>query len=387
MDSCIRVLQVIGAMDRGGAETVVMNLYRAIDRSKVQFDFLVHEQRECDYDAEIRSLGGCIYRLPRYTIVNGVQYASLCRKHFEEHPEHRVVHGHIGSCSGVYLAQAQRAGRATILHAHSQSFDAFPVNVLFDMLMKRGVRHADLFLACSDEAGRDRFGESVVSGDRYRIMRNGVDVAKYRCNEDGHRAARDALGMGPGLAVVHVGRFVEVKNHRFLLQVFACILQQRPDAMLYLLGRGPLEDKVRMQVQEMGVADHVVFCGVRDDVESYLKASDLFVFPSVSEGLPLAVVEAQASGTCCLVSTGVPASAVVSRAARHLDLSSGPENWAQQAFQLLGQGFARQDGAVDVAAAGYDINQTAAWLGDVYLGLEKGIAPDELLRSVTGTCG
>ena len=150
----IRVLHVIGAMDRGGAETMIMNLYRAIDRTKVQFDFLVHEQRVCDYDEEIKDLGGEVFRgLPRFKVVNYSTYRDECRDFFSRHSEHPVVHGHIGSCAPVYLREAKRQGRVTIAHSHSQKFPLSVTELGFRALAYPVRRVADNFIACSMEAG------------------------------------------------------------------------------------------------------------------------------------------------------------------------------------------------------------------------------------------
>ena len=368
----MRVLQVIGAMDRGGAETVIMNLYRAMDKERLQFDFLVHEQRECDYDAEIEAMGGRIYRLPRYTIANEAAYRRKCREHFENHPEHVVVHGHIGSSAAVYLSEAKRAGRATVLHSHAQNFDPFPQQQVFRMLAKRSLKWADWYLGCSPEAGLDRFGTAIVNGERYDIMNNGVDVGIYACDEEGHQAAKRDLGHADEVLVGHVGRFIPVKNHRFLIDFFREFHDMVPDSRLMLLGRGPLEDEVRSYAQEAGVGEAVTFCGVRDDVPRYMKAFDLFVFPSISEGLPMATVEAQAAGAPCLISTGVPSSAISFRGARRLPLDSGPAQWAQAAVALLEERVQRDEGGRDVRDNGYDIGQTAVWLAGLYEKLRDG---------------
>lgn len=362
----MRVLQVIGAMDRGGAETVIMNLYRTMDREKVQFDFLVHTQRRCDYDDEIEALGGRIYRIPMYNIANARKYRACCRAHFRDHPEHRVVHGHIGSCAGIYLDEAKRAGRATVLHSHAQNYDRFPRQQVFNLLVKPSLKMADFFLACSPEAGRDRFGDGIYDGPRCEVMPNGVDASLYECDDASHERAKAELGLSESFVVGHVGRFIEVKNHRFLLGMFACLKKRVPNAKLLLLGRGPLEDGVRARARELGLEQDVVFCGVRDDVPRYLKAFDLFVFPSVLEGLPMATVEAQAAGVPCLLSTGVPESAAVSRFARRLDLSAGEDAWADAALRQVEKGQPRIMGASDVARAGYDIRETAQWLADLY---------------------
>ena len=149
----MRVLQVIGVMDRGGAETMVMNLYRAMDRDKVQFDFLVHEQREGDYDAEIRRMGGRFFRVPRFTGANIGAYRKQVRALFAEHPEWRVVHGHIGSCAPVYLSEAKRAGAFAIAHSHAQNYEGGLAGLAFNLVAHPVRRVADYFMACSREAG------------------------------------------------------------------------------------------------------------------------------------------------------------------------------------------------------------------------------------------
>lgn len=365
----MRVLQVIGAMDRAGAETVIMNLYRCADRDRIQFDFLVHEERECDYDREIVSLGGRIYRLPRFNVLNARGYRMACRRHFAEHPEHVVVHGHIGSCASIYLGEAKRAGRATILHSHAQQYEGFPKDQVFKALVAPSLKVADEFLACSPEAGLDRFGPGIVSGNHYHIMPNGVDVDKYRCTEEEHLAAKQYLGLRDNFIVGHVGRLIEVKNHRFLFRTFKCILDEIPHARLLLLGRGELEDHLRQEASALGIEGKILFCGVRDDVPDYLKAFDLFLFPSIKEGLPMATVEAQAAGVRCVLSSGVPQAAIASRVTKRLDLECGPDTWAKEALKLMDVPFLREDGAADVKTAGYDIRDTASWLSRLYCAL------------------
>ena len=331
----IRVLHVIGAMDRGGAETMVMNLYRAVDKSRMQFDFLVHEERECDYDQEILDLGGRIYRVPRFTGANLIAYNKDCRRLFAEHPEHRIVHGHIGSSAVIYLKEAKRAGRVAIAHSHAQNYLPGVEGLVFDLIAHPTRNIADWFFACSKEAGIDRFGEKVVEGDRFAILDNGIDVELYRCDEEGHRAAKEELGLAGKPVFGHVGRLSPEKNHEFLFEVFSLLKERIPDAILLLIGRGPLEQELRERADAMGIGDSVKFLGVRDDVPALLKAMDVFVFPSVKEGLAMAAVEAQASGLPCIVSTGVPEHAVVSDRVRHLPLEDGAASWAQNAWEAF----------------------------------------------------
>lgn len=173
----MRVLQVIGVLDRGGAETMIMNLYRAMDRSQVQFDFLVHEQRKGDYDDEICRLGGRFFRVPRFTGVNEHAYRKQVRMLLADHPEWGIVHGHIGSCAPIYLGEAKRAGRYAIAHSHAQNFLGGLPGFAFNVVAYPVRRVADYFMACSREAGIDRFGQRIVEGNRFSIVPTALTLA------------------------------------------------------------------------------------------------------------------------------------------------------------------------------------------------------------------
>ncbi len=366
----IRVLHVIGAMDRGGAETMIMNFYRAIDRTKVQFDFLVHEQRECDYDAEIEALGGRIYRVPRFTGVNYLAYRKECRAFFAAHGEHLIVHGHIGSCAAIYLSEAKRAGRYAIAHSHAQNYEVGLSGALFRMATYPIRNVADYFLGCSYEAGVDRYGAGIADGDKFTVLKNGIDLSLYAFDQDVRRAVRDELGVVDSVPVFgHVGRLTEVKNHAFLLESFSYAKELLPEARLLLMGRGELEGVIREDVANRGLEDSVCFLGVREDVPRILMALDAFVFPSRKEGLAIAVVEAQASGLPCVVSRGVPDEAVVSDLVSHIDLAEGAQRWADEITCQYERGRdVDRARAVDaVRAAGFDITEGARWLQEFYL--------------------
>ena len=363
-----RILHVIGAMDRGGAETFIMNLYRVLDREEFQFDFLVHEERVCDYDKEIQDLGGRLYRLPRLSGLNFFKYRRLCRTFFAEHAEHAVVHGHIGSSAAVYLSEAKRAGRYTIAHSHSQNYLKGLPGLAFSALSYPTRYVADYFMACSQEAGIDRFGASIAQGKNFSVVNSGIALQRYACDQAAHEAAQRSLGVD-GLPVFgHVGRLSEEKNHQFLFEVFSLIHQQLPQAVLLLAGRGPLEESLKREVRERGLADSVYFLGVSDSVSEVLKAMDVFVFPSRKEGLSLAAVEAQAAGLPVLMSTGVPCLAVVSSRAQRLSLSEGAEAWAAQCVQAYNQAQEqpRRDAVEEVRARGFDSADIAQWLTDFY---------------------
>lgn len=363
-----RVLHVIGAMDRGGAETMIMNLYRSIDRDKLQFDFLVHEERECDYDAEIGRLGGKIYRLPRFTGSNLVKYRSLCRRFFDEHPEYPIVHGHIGSSAAIYLSAAREAGRRAVAHSHSQNYTKGLGGLAFSIASYPTRFVADWFFACSEEAGIARFGSRVVRGERFAVLDNGIDLERYRCDESLHRAAKESFGLERRPVFGHVGRLDPEKNHAFLLEAFASLRHDLPDAVLLLAGRGCLEEDLKRQAQELGIESSARFLGVVDDVPALLRAVDVFAFPSVNEGLAMAAVEAQASGAQCLISDGVPKRAFISEDTVRLPLDAGSEAWASEMWRLYERSKEgeRVDRVDEARACGFDVVQTAARLQRFY---------------------
>lgn len=362
----IRVLHVIGAMDRGGAETMIMNLYRAFDRSVVQFDFMVHEERECDYDKEIEQLGGKIYRVPRFTGVNGLTYKRAFRKFFEEHGEHAIVHGHIGSSAALYLAEAKRAGRFTIAHSHAQNFPLDLGQLGFRVLSYPTRFIANCFFACSYEAGKDRFGKAVAESGCFTVLNNGLDLSLYQCDQAIHEAAKRALGFGDVPLLGHVGRLAPEKNHRFLFDVFVQVRKAIPEAHLVLVGRGPLQEDLKQRTEELGIADAVSFLGIREDVPQVLKAFDVFLLPSVKEGLAIASIEAQAAGLPTFLSTGVPEIAVLTEKAQRIPLADGAQVWADLCIEALRADASHEDEVAAIRESGFDGNDSAQWLFDFY---------------------
>ena len=366
-----RVLHVIRAMNRAGAETIIMNLMRSIDRERIHFDFLLHTDKPSDYDEEIQALGGSIYRVPPYQVVNGPLYRRACRKFFAEHPEIQVVHGHISSCSAIYLDEAKKAGCATIAHSHRDSVKsnnpkAVVRRKLYGALIRNVPDIADEFLACGNQAGFDRFGITVAAGPHHHVMKNGILLSDYACDDAQHLEAKKRLGYEGVPLVGDVARLVPEKNQKFLLEVFAIVLRSVPNAKLLIVGRGPQETALREQAEQLGIADSVDFLGVRDDVPEILKALDVFAFTSTLEGLGMAVVEAQAAGAPCIVSTAVPNEAIVTDIAERIELDEGAEAWAQRIVGLLQNGGTRVDTTASVRAHGYDIAEVADWMADFY---------------------
>lgn len=362
----LRIVHVVGAMDRAGTETMIMNLYRSIDRDRVQFDFIVHEGRLCDYDEEICDLGGVIRRIPRFTGVNLAGYRKASREALAGFEDDPVVHGHIGSCAPIYLSEAKRMGRATVAHSHAQHYPLSPSQVAFRIASYPTRFIADEFLACSHQAGLDRFGRAVVESDRFHVLNNGIQVDRYACTNEEHERAKASLGMGEGPIVGHVGRLTEIKNHDFLFGVFEEMLLRAPCAHLVLYGKGEDEGRLRRGVGEMGLGERIHFCGLTDNVPLALKAMDVMVFPSFKEGLAMSLVEAQATGLPCVFSSGVPAGVALSDSAKRISLDDGVDVWADAALGLMSEARDRSAGVDVVRGAGFDVATSADWLTKFY---------------------
>lgn len=363
----IRVLHVIRAMNMAGAETLIMNVYRHIDREQIQFDFLVNVSTPCDYDSEIRSLGGKIYSAPRYCLINQAAYKRACAKFFSAHPEHQIVHGHIGSSAPIYLPLAKKSGKYTIAHSHNAVRNDSLLNVAFNCISRKVRGKADYYLACSLEAGISRFGAEITTSNLFSVLNNGIDTTQYVRTKEQALAAKCKLNVGKSPVFLHVGRFNVEKNHSFLLDVFSIIKKELPTAQLLLVGTGEELPKIKSKIQTLHLSDSVFTLGTRSDIPSILHAADVFVFPSLSEGLGIALIEAQAAGLPCVASSNIPDLAFITPLATKLDLSS-PEQWAKACIKSYHENKnCYPDYSPLIKERGFDIRETANWLSNFYL--------------------
>ena len=363
----IRILHVIGVMHHGGAETMIMNFYRHIDRTRVQFDFVENEGMFADYDEEIRALGGRIYHCPRYRGRNHFQYVAWWKQFLVEHGgEYKAVHGHIGSTAAIYLKLAREAGLYTIAHSHNTAF--FNIKGIVYQMYAYPTRFiADYFFGCSMEAGISRYGKRVCKNPwKFRMLNNSIETERFAYNQETRDQMRRDLGVSDRIVIGHIGRFVDQKNHVFLVKVFAQIHRVDPNTCLLLLGNGELRKKIEEQVDEAGLTDSVIFAGVHDDVSGYYQAMDVFVLPSLFEGLGIVVIEAQTSGLPCVISDGVAQECIRTEDLVSMcRLDQSAEQWAAHILDRCGQ--SREDHSQEIRDNGFDIVQTAKWLENFYL--------------------
>ena len=357
----VRILHVVTYMDRGGLETMIMNYYRHMDRSKVQFDFLVHREFRADYDDEIEALGGKIYRIPRLVPWNR-RYQQALKDFFKEHTEYKIVHVHQDCMSSVILKAAKKQGvPVRIAHSHSSSQDK-NLKYLIKMYYRGQIaRYATHLLACGKEAG-----DWMFCGAPYGVLNNAIDSRRYVYDAECRQRVRESLQIADDTFVVgHIGRFMAVKNHAFLLEVFAKVKEQKNNSVLLLVGDGEQRAEIEAKVATLGIEGSVIFTGVRDDVPELLQAMDCFALPSWYEGVPVTLIEAQAAGLSCVVSTGVPVECAKTDLVEHLELSKGAAFWAEK---ILGkEGLPRKNTREDIAQVGYDIETNAKWLQEFYL--------------------
>ena len=368
MEGKIYVLHVVGRMDRGGTEALIMSLLRRLDRTKFQYDIVEQTEDICSHDQEIQALGSVIYRCPAISLLGLNTYRKWWRRFFAEHDEYRIVHGHSRGSAPIYLREARRAGRTTIVHSHNNSFGK-GIKGIIRKIWQFPLRNlADVNLACSHDSGIAQYGRH----NPFTVINNGIESEKFAFNKYKRMEMRSELSLDGRFVVGNVARYVEQKNHTFLLKIFRELLNMEHEAVLLLIGSGPLEEKIRSQAEEMHMADSIIFSGEHSNIADYYQAMDVFVLPSLFEGLGIVNIEAQCAGLPCFVSDTVAPEAKVTNLLRFLSLEDAPEKWATEIIRGWKESGERRARAKDVQEKGFDINWTARQLQELYVNaLEK----------------
>lgn len=322
------ILQVVGAMNMGGAETFLMNILRNINQEKYRLIFLCYldGQYEYDYEDEIVKLGGKIVRIPDTRITNPIKFIHNIEK-IIKNEKVDVVHSHVDFSSGYAMLAAKKAGiKIRIAHAHSASV-TMSKNIVrkiwFNVLKKIMNYYASNHIACGADAGVFMFGKKS-----FQIVHNGIDINKFRFNPKKRTKIRRELGIGiDDKVILHVGRFETVKNHEFLIDIFNSYYALDNSARLMLLGDGRLFDVIKKKINELGLCDVVYLLGKQSNTEDYCSAADMFLMPSFHEGLPVTLIEAQANGLMCLVSDKID-KMVNYGIVNFYSLNNSPDEWA-----------------------------------------------------------
>ncbi len=292
----IRILHCVVNMNRGGAETLIMNIYRNINRDKVQFDFLT--SNEGVFDEEIRRLGGKVYKIPYITKVGPIKYAHNIYNFLCEHSDYKIVHSHMDKMSGLVMREAKKAGiPVRIAHSYSSKSEGGVINKLIKSYYKYYIKNANYQFACSENAAEFLFNKPCDT-----ILKNGIETKEFSFNDEIRRVYRELNNLKNNFVIGHIGRFNEPKNHDFLIDVFQSIRALDKTAKLVLVGDEKLKNKIYEKVRNLSLTENTLFLGQRADVANIMQMMDVFVFPSLYEGFPVSLVEAQTSGLKCVVS-------------------------------------------------------------------------------------
>ncbi|MFJ7927803.1 glycosyltransferase family 1 protein [Peribacillus sp. NPDC096448] len=352
-------------MNRGGLETLIMNIYRNIDRNHLQFDFLVHREESGDFDNEIQSLGGKIHYIPYVTKVGHFRYKEALNNFFKNHSEYQVVHSHMNAMSGLILKSAKKqCVPIRIAHSHSAQYGNSLPEKAYKRLVSLAIPSvATHFFSCSQLAGISLFGKKIANGKMIHI-KNGVDLKKFTYNKEIRNKIRRELEVNDETLVIgHVGRFQQMKNHDFLIDVFAEFHKKNSNSVLVLVGDGILKQKIEQKVKELNLNKVVYFLGVRDDVHEVMQAFNVLLLPSLYEGLPVTLVEAQAIGLKCIISNAVTTDVDLGLGlAKFISLNDSVSKWVEE----ISKNSQIVNSHNKIIENGYDIVTTSNWLEDFY---------------------
>lgn len=357
MGNRVRILHVVVNMNRGGAETLLMNLYRNIDRSKVQFDFLTCKHG--DFDEEIIRLGGRVFRIPYVTEAGHLGFTRHVKNFLRSRPEYKIIHSHMDKMSGLVLRAAKKAHvPIRIAHSHNTESEGGMAAKLYKWYAGSKVKKAAThFYACSEKAATWLFGNEAKN---IHILNNGIEIEQFKYSSLMRETVRKELGIAKDAPVIgHIGRFSTQKNHPYLLDVFAEILKKKPEAILVLVGDGSERGRIARKVAELKIEQSVKLLGVRKDIPQLLQAFDLFVFPSIHEGLPVTLIEAQGAGLPCMISDNITREVDMEMGLIHYVSLNYKQDWIDKALSVLQLNPPREIKTQALKEKGYDIKKTA----------------------------
>lgn len=360
-----KILHYVSIMNRAGEETFLMNVFRKIDREKVQFDFLCTSNKKGNYDAEIKQLGGHIYyvnllqgskkQLSNFFILKN-RLKALVKTHscFEIHTQH-AMDAFLSS-----VAAKQAGFKKVIVHSHNSStiYNIYTHKIFRILLKELKITR----FACSQEAGHWMFG-----GKAFSVIKNGIDLNQFRFNVSVRKKVRKEMNWENKFIVGHVGRFNEQKNHIFLLNSFYLFQKTVPDSLLVLIGEGELKNRIQQDAQKLGIQSKIQFLGVREDVNNLYQGMDLFAFPSLFEGLPVVLVEVQAAGLPAVISDSITKEIDINNNLIRLSINDTENKWAVTFRKIARKKLVRISNIRKLKEAGYDIKDVAKGLQDFYL--------------------
>ena len=361
-----RVFQLVHCINLGGTETVFMNWYRNIDRSKLQFDFCVNGKYTTPLVDEIKLNGGNILIISHKSgIWECLRFQCNLYKTLKQYGPYCAFQTHSHWHAGIDCFVATLAGiqKRFIISHYAQGAQVYPfkIKILLPLFRLFIYLFSTERLAVSKEAGEFLYGKHIS----FKIIHNGIDLQKFAYNPEMRAKKRKELRLENKFVVGHIGRFAEPKNHKFLIDVFAEIYKFNPTAHLILLGWGELEEEIKAKVNQLGLINAVTFMGSRADVQDFYQVFDVFVFPSLYEGLGIVSVESQCSGLPCVMSDVIPKEAFICNATP-VSLDKSPREWAEIIMEQS-KDFERKDESEVIRQAGFDAKDVGRFIQEEYL--------------------
>lgn len=363
MSELIRVPQIIGKLAAGGVESVVFNYYRNIDRTKIQFDFIIHEDSLVGFPGELIEMGANVYKIPSYKHI--FKYIRSLRKILKEN-NYRIIHSHMNTMSVFSLFAAWSCGIKTrVCHNHSTANKSEGARAIAKYILRPFNKiFATDYFACGDYSAEWMFGKSNVEKGRVTVVNNAIDLDEFSTKPDIRASVRKHFNMEGKFVLGHVGRFEHQKNHSFLIEIFEAVHNKEPESVLFLAGRGGLEQEIKEKVKAKGLSDSVIFYGITGYTSAFYQALDVFVLPSFFEGFPVVGLEVQAVG-CPIVSADTVTDKMKIADVEFISLDRPPEEWAD--IILSKRNSLRTENGSLLKKAGYDIKEKAKIIENFYL--------------------
>lgn len=361
-DKQIRVLHVVQRMEAGGTQALLMNIYRNIDRSKVQFDFLVEYPDKEFYDDEIISMGGRVFYTNFRNDYNIIKFKKKLEEILKENPEYKIMHVHVSTIGYICFKIAKKYHiNVRIAHAHNNSSVHDSKYILRNLLRKTFSAKSTERFACSESAGKFFFKDK-----EFNILKNAIDTDKFVYSAELRDKKRSELNIGDNIVIGNIGRLHEQKNQSFLIDIFKILKEKNENMKLLIIGKGPLENKLKEQVKKLDLENDVIFLGNRSDVNELYQAMDLFIFPSLFEGLGIVAIEAQASALPVLCSDQTPSEIEITPYIEKMSIKERSNTWADKAIELL-RNNNRRGMKEEIIKAGFDIKSVALEMQEYYL--------------------
>lgn len=363
MSEPIRILHILQRMEPAGVQTLLMNIYRNIDRKKIQFDFLVHYKTPQFFDKEIEKMGGKIYRCSVREDYNLPKYIKELHDFLKEHTEYHIVHGHMHSLGNIYLKAAKDNGvKIRIAHSHTNNTQTDfkkPIKVVMNKLYSKYATH---LFACSDIAGKYMF-----KNQQFTVINNGIDSTKFKFDSRKREEIRSELELKNEKLIGMVGRFEKSKNQLFAIEVFKEFCKTDSNSKLLFVGTGSLENKIKEKVLKEGLKEKVIFLKNRRDIDKIYCAMDAFLFPSLFEGLGIVAIEAQTAGTPVICTDTLPSEINITPIIYRVSLKESAENWSKKIKEAMSNDLVHTDTTSYTIKANYDIKDISKKLEQFYL--------------------